>query len=78
MIGTSSNNFYHMQKDILKVKVSTLNKFEHSIQSISKTRKKITDNLKAYFEGVKMALNLNDPIPSKEIEVGIKMVECTN
>ena len=37
MIGTSSNNFYHMQKDILKVNVSTLNKFfKQSIQIISK------------------------------------------
>lgn len=56
MIGTSSNNFYHMQKDILKVKVSTLNKFLNNPYKLRpSTRKKITDNLKAYFEGVKMA-----------------------
>lgn len=56
MIGTSSNNFYHMQKDILKVKVSTLNKFlNNPYKLFPNTRKKITDNLKAYFEGVKMA-----------------------
>ena len=56
MIGTSSNNFYHMQKNILKVKVSTLNKFLNNPYKLFKnTRKKITDNLKAYFEGVKMA-----------------------
>ena len=56
MIGTSSNNFYHMQKDILKVKVSTLNTFlRNPYKLFPSTRKKITDNLKAYFEGVKMA-----------------------
>lgn len=56
MIGTSSNNFYHMQKNILKVKVSTLNKFlNNPYKLFPNTRKKITDNLKAYFEGVKMA-----------------------
>lgn len=56
MIGTSSNNFYHMQKDILKVKVSTLNKFlNNPYKLFPNTRKKITDNLKAYFEGVKMS-----------------------
>ncbi len=56
MIGTSLNNFYHMQKDILKVKVSTLNRFLNNPFKVNPiTRKKITDNLKAYFEGVKMA-----------------------
>lgn len=56
MIGTSSNNFYHMQKNILKVKVSTLNKFLNNPYKVfPSTRKKITDNLKAYFEGVKTA-----------------------
>ena len=56
MIGTSSNNFYHMQKDILKVKVSTLNKFLNNPYKVNPiTRKKIKDNLKTYFEGAKMA-----------------------
>ena len=56
MIGTSLNNFYHMQKDILKVKVSTLNRFLNNPFKVNQiTRKKITDNLKAYFEGAKMA-----------------------
>lgn len=56
MIGTSLNNFYHMQQDILKVKVSTLNKFLNNPYKVNPiTRKKITDNLKTYFEGVKMA-----------------------
>lgn len=56
MIGTSSNNFYYMQKDILKVNVSTLNKFlNNPYKLFPSTRKKITDNLKAYFEGVEMA-----------------------
>ena len=56
MIGTSLNNFYHMQQDILKVKVSTLNRFLNNPYKVNPiTRKKIVDNLKAYFKGVKMA-----------------------
>ena len=56
MIGTSLNNFYHMQKDILKVKVSTLNRFLNNPYKVNPiTRKKIIDNLKTYFEGAKMA-----------------------
>lgn len=56
MIGKSLNNFYHMQKDILKVKFSTLNRFLNNPYKVNPiTRNKITDNLKAYFEGVKMA-----------------------
>ena len=55
MIADSENNFKHMARDILKVRITTLNIFLRNPYELGwNTRKKIMDRLEEYFEGAGM------------------------